>query len=89
MLDVSGIQEIIATNFFGGNGTVAGIVIYTVVLAVVLAISRKLTTALLVSLPITFVFAQLNVLSTDMMVLLIIVAVLGLAMSTRQIWKDS
>lgn len=89
MITLTDLQELIGNSFFDGNDVIGGIVIYTVVLAIVFVLSKKnTTTALILSLPITLIFATLGVLSSDMMILLIIVTVLGLAYTTRNIWRD-
>ena len=89
MITLTDLQELIGVSFFDGNDVIGGIVIYTVVLAIVFVLSNKnTTTALILSLPITLVFTTLGVLSSDMMILLIIVTVLGLAYTTRNIWRD-
>ena len=89
MITLTDLQELLGVSFFDGNEVIGGIVIYTVVLAIVFVLSNKnTTTALILSLPITLVFATLGVLSSDMMILLIIVTVLGLAYTTRNIWRD-
>ena len=75
-------------SFFGGDSVIAGIVIYTMVLLVLIVFSKKLSTALIVALPVTYVFSLLGVLSQDLMILLIIVTVLGLAYTTRDVWRD-
>ena len=58
------------------------------VLLVLIVFSKKLSTALIVALPVTYVFSLLGVLSQDLMILLIIVTVLGLAYTTRDVWRD-
>lgn len=89
MITLTDLQELLGVSFFDGNEVIGGIVIYTVVLAIVFVLSNKnTTTALILSLPITLVFTTLGVLSSDMMILLIIVTVLGLAYTTRNIWRD-
>ena len=88
MMDLNGIIDVLASTFFGGDTVVAGIVIYSMVLLIILALTRKAFITLLISLPVTFVFTSLNVLSQEMMILMIIVVVLGLAYTSRGIWRD-
>lgn len=88
MIDLTDIVNMLANSFFGGNVTIAGILTFTTVLAVVFVIFRSLMVSLIVSMPLTLVFNQLGVISQDMMILLIIVAVLGLAMTSRSAFKD-
>lgn len=87
MLSLNDIQEIIATGFFNNDFQIAGIVIYIVVLALVFALTKNVFQSLVIALPVTFVFSVLGILSTDLTMLLIIVVVLGLALSTGKVWK--
>ena len=79
MLDAQGLQNIIATTFFGGNTTVAGLVMFALVMLLVLVLVKDKRIAILASMPIVLIFGLLGVVNTDMMVLLIIVAVLSLS----------
>lgn len=86
-MNFSDFQEIFATAFLDGDMAVAGILIYAAVMIVIFAATRNTTHSLLISLPITLVFSMLGILSTDLMILLIIVTVLGLAVSTKEAWR--
>lgn len=88
MITLNDLQTIIAGSFFDGNSVIAGIMIYCAVLALVFCTTRKTTYALIIALPVTYVFSMLGILSNDVMILLIIVTVLGLAYTTRDVWKD-
>lgn len=74
-----------AEAFLGGNSEIAGVCIYTVVMALVFgAFGRKnLITPFALMLPITFIFTSLGILSEGLTILLIIVAVVGLSMAVR------
>ena len=87
MLDLNGITELLANSFFAGNTDVAGMVIFTVCLAVVFIFVRKAFAALVISLPMAFIFSSLGIVSQELMILLIVVAVLGLAFVSRKIWS--
>lgn len=88
MITLNDLQTILATSFFDGNSIIAGIVIYCAVLALVFCTTKKPTYALIIALPVTYVFSLLGILTNDVMILLIIVTVLGLAYTTRSIWRD-
>ena len=88
MVDLTDITQIIADNFTGGNLDVAGMLIFTICLAIVFIFVRKAFAALVISLPMSFIFSSLGIVSQDLMVLLVIVAVLGLAFVSRKIWSD-
>lgn len=83
MLQFTDAQTIIADVMFGGDKTIAGLIIFAVVLTILFALIKNLTATLIVSLPITLVFSSLGVISGDMMILIIIITVLGLAMVSR------
>lgn len=88
MMDITELLQIMGDTFFGGNAELAGVVVYSILIMVVLALTRKAFITLVVSLPITFVFSELKIIPTELMILLIIVAVLGMAYTSRNIWKD-
>lgn len=88
MITLQDLQTIIAGSFFDGNTIIAGIMIYIGVLALVFCTTKKPTYALIIALPVTYVFSILGILSNDVMILLIIVTVLGLAYTTRDVWRD-
>ena len=88
MISIQDIQDLIATGFLDGNLPIAGIAMYAVVLIAIFAVSRKTTNTLLISLPVTLVFSMLGILTADIMILMIIVTVLGLAFTTRDIWRS-
>lgn len=83
-LGLNDINSILADVFFNGDTTVMGLVIYTVVLAILFGMKRNIFQSLLLSLPMTLVFAFLGILSTDLTILLIIVTVLGLAITSTR-----
>lgn len=89
MLDLTDLTQIVANNFTGGNTEIAGMLIFTMCLAIVFVFVRKAFAALVISLPMSFIFSTLGIVSQEMMVLLIIVAVLGLAFVSRNIWSDN
>lgn len=88
MLSLFDIQELVSTGFFDGDMQLAGICMYILVLVAIFALTRKTTQTLIIGLPVTLVFSILGVLSTDLMILLIIVSVLGLAATAQKIWRD-
>jgi len=89
MLSFNDIRELIAESFFDGNLDVAGIIMYIAVLAIVIVISRgAVFYALLVGMAATLLFTVMGILSTEIAILLIVVSVLGLAYTSRGIWRD-
>lgn len=85
MMQFSDIQFAIAQTFLGGNMAMSGIIMYAVVLALILAITKSPFTALVLGLPITVLFAGLGILSGDMTIIMIVIIVIGLAFSSSKI----
>lgn len=81
MITIDQFQSILGDSIFGGDATAAGLVIFAVTLAVIFVVLKKnIFASLLIAIPVAFIYSMLGVLSTDMMVIMIIVCVLGLAM---------
>lgn len=83
MLTLTTIQTILSDTFFNGNMVVAGMAMYIIILAVMFAISRNLIAVMLISLPVTLIFASMNILSGDLLIVLILITVIGLGLSAR------
>ena len=68
MLTISGIQTVIANSFFDGSLEIAGLIMYAVALALVMALTYKGIGAMgsiLLGLPVTIVFNALGVVSGE------------------------
>lgn len=81
MIGLDDFQTILANTLFDGSMQIAGIVIFAAVIVMVLSIVKKTFVSLVVMIPVTLIFYYLGILSTDLTVILIIVVVLGLAMT--------
>lgn len=89
MITLNDLTDLLGNTFFDGNTAVGGIVIYIMALAVIFVLSKKnITTALVLGLPMTLIFNMIGILSSDVMILMIIVTVLGLAYATRDVWRN-
>ncbi len=87
MIGLVDIQKIIADSFLNGDLTIAGLVMFSTVLAILFVVFKgNIFTALIISLPVTLIFSLMGVLSADMTILLIIITVLGLAINTTSIF---
>lgn len=80
MITLSMVQEILAETFFDNNMQIAGLILYAVFLVLAFAITKNLTAVMVISIPITLVFASMGVLNGDLLIVMIIVIVVGLAM---------
>lgn len=85
MISVQQFQQLVAENLFGGDLAIAGLVMYAAVLAIVFAVTRdNYHVGIIVSIPLTLVFSLLGILSSEAMILLIVVAVLALALGAKK-----
>lgn len=82
--DLSIIPRIVADEFLNGDLNVAGILIMAAILIFVFAITKNIFHSLLIGMIITLAFSYLNIINNDVMILLIIVSVLGLAMTAKR-----
>lgn len=85
MLSFSTIQSVIAGLFFDDSLVYAGLAMYAVVLAVILVISKSPFKTLLLALPVTVLFSGIGILSGDLMVIMVIICVLGLAVTASKV----
>ena len=89
MISVQQFQDIFARSLFGGDLTIAGIVMYAAVLGVVFVLCKNnISTGVLLSLPVTLVFSLMGVLSPELTMLMIVIAVLALAMMAKRTFGD-
>lgn len=80
MIDLNQFQDILADGLFSGNDVVAGLVIFIVTLAVIFVLLKQnVFASLVVAIPVAFVYSLLGLLGSDMLLLLIVICVLGLA----------
>lgn len=87
MISLYDFQDLLSTSFFDGDLNMAGLVMYSVVLMLCFALTRKTQQTLILAIPVTLVFSGLGVIPTDLMILLIIVVVLALAYTARNAWR--
>lgn len=88
MIDLQGLIQLISDVMFGGDTMLGGIVIMAVVMLVIVALTRSAFVTLVIALPVSFIFSTLKIIPQELMILMIIVAVLGLAYTSRNIWRD-
>lgn len=88
MLQASQLQTAIADMIFNGDTAIAGLMMFFFVMVIVFAMSRNIFHSLLLGLPLILVFSALGILGGDMTVILIIVVVLGLAVTARNSLSD-
>lgn len=78
--------DMLGASFFGGSSEMAGLVVYVVILALLFGFTRHVFQTLIIALPITFIFsgAGLGILPGDMVLMLVVIVVLGLAMTSKK-----
>lgn len=78
-------QSVIAQSFFGGDVGIAGIVMFMAVMAFVfIFIAKKnLMVGFLFMIPASLIFSMLRILPDSMAMIMIVIAVIGLAKETR------
>lgn len=86
MITIEQLITMIADTFFSGSIVTAGIVIYVIIMGLVFGFTKNVFQTLIIALPLTFLFGPsvLGILPTDMVLLLIVVLVLGLALSSKK-----
>ena len=78
--------DMLAQAFFQGNTQIAGIVVFTAVLALIylLFAQRNITIGLILTLPVTLVFSMLGILPEILTILIVIVTLLALINKFRE-----
>lgn len=72
--------DMLAQAFFQGNTQIAGIVVFTAVLAIIFLLfaQRNITIGLILTLPTTLIFSMMGVLPEVLTILVVIVTILAL-----------
>lgn len=83
MITLNDIQYMLGDSFFNGDLTLAGLALFAIAIIVIFVITKNVFQSLIVGMVITGIFSYMGLLTGDMMILLIIVIVLGLAMTAR------
>lgn len=89
MLSITDIQTIIAGSFFDGSMPIAGMALFAVALLVVFKVTKNILHSLMVSVPVLLIFSTYGIIGGDLLMVLIIVIVLGLALSVGKIVNRS
>lgn len=87
MIQLNDIFQIVGDSFFEGSVLLAGLVILTIVLALVYVFTKSAFAMLLISIPVTLVFSYMRVIPDEITIILLLVAVVGLAMSSKRVFS--
>lgn len=83
MIQLDQLAEIVGNTLLAGNASLAGVLIFIGVIALAFTFTRSVFLSLLLMLPTSFFFGELGVISSDLMLLLILISVLGLAVTAK------
>lgn len=83
MITLTDIQYMLGDTFFNGDLTLAGLGLFAVAIILIFVLTKNVFQSLIVGLIVTGIFSFMGILTADMMVLLIVVIVLGLAMTAK------
>lgn len=86
MIQFSDIFQIVGDSFFSGNVLLGGLIILTIVLALVYTLTKSAFAMLLISMPVTLVFSYMRVIPDEITIILLLVSVVGLAMSSKKVF---
>lgn len=86
MISINELVNIIAGSFFNGSITTAGLVLYILIMSSFFAFTRNVFQTLVIAIPLTFIFsgAGLGLLPTDLVLILCVILVLGLAVTSKR-----
>lgn len=83
MITLTDIQYMLGDTFFNGDMSLAGLGLFAFALVLVFVLTKNVFQSLVIGLVFTGIFSFMGIVTSDMMILLIIVIVLGLAMTAR------
>lgn len=87
MMQFADFFDILGSGFFGGNTMLAGLVILTVILALVFSFTKSAFTMLVIAMPTTLVFSYMRVIPDEMTIILLVVAIVGLAFTAKGVFR--
>lgn len=87
-LTPTNIMDIISNNFFGGDDGLAGLIVFSLIIVAVFVLTRRAMVGFVVMIPLTLAFTYFGSLPETMMIILIVVSVLGIAISSRKAVGD-
>lgn len=81
MITFSTIQEVLSETFFDNNMQIAGIMMYIIFLVIAFCVTKNLVAVMVVSIPMTLIFASMNILTGDLLIVMIVIIVIGVAIA--------
>lgn len=83
MITLNDIQYMLGDSFFNGDLSLAGLALFAGAMVLIFVLTKNVFQSLVIGMIATGIFSYMGILASDMMILLIIVIVLGLAMTAR------
>ena len=83
MITLTDIQYMLGDTFFNGDLTLAGLGLFAFAIILVFVLTKNVFQSLVVGLILTGIFSFMGIITADMMILLIVIIVLGLAMTAK------
>lgn len=83
MITLTDIQYMLGDTFFNGDLTLAGLGLFAFAIILVFVLTKNVFQSLVVGLIFTGIFSFMGIITSDMMILLIVIIVLGLAMTAK------
>lgn len=77
--------QIMISDFFNGDLALAGLAMFAFLIILIFALTKNIFQSLVVGLITTAIFSYMGIITSDMMILLIIIIVLGLAITARNV----
>lgn len=87
MIQFNDLFNITADSFFNGDIGLAGVVILIVILAGVMAFSKKMATTLLLAIPLIMIFAYMGFIPQEIGLVMLLVVSLMLALFARGVFE--
>lgn len=89
MISFNDLVQIVSDTFFEGDFQMAGVGIYIVAILLTFTLTDGSGfKSLIVGMAVTMLFSMFGILSAELTILLIVVSVLGLAYTSRSVWRD-
>lgn len=82
------ILAILADNFTNGDTQFIGLILYSVIILAVFVLTRNLIVGFVTMIPLTLIFSYLSALPDTMMIIMLVVSVIGIALSSRKALGD-
>lgn len=84
MMQFSDIINIVASSWFGGSTVIGGMIVLSVIIGLIMVFSKSAFTTLIMALPIVLVMSYMKLLPEELVLVMLVIVVLGLAYTSRK-----